>query len=211
MKIRYLIFIISFVSIFCFSFFAEANDDLLEQLKLSQKDAKTVKAAFLQEKHTEILDKPIVTKGTFYYQAPNSIRWEYKDKHAGLVVMYDGRTLCIYYPALKEAEIIKDISRFPFIASFDIAALKKDYEIEHKSGKAGFDIILKPKSSFMISSVEMFFKTDKGFPEKIVIKEKNKDKTLIKFQDIIINSDLSKDLFVFTPAPGVKLRERILK
>lgn len=209
MKIRHLIFLISFV--FCFSFFAEANADVLEQLKNRQKDTKTVKADFLQEKHTEILDKPIVAKGTFYYQAPNSIRWEYKDRNAGLVVMYDGTTLCIYYPDLKEAEIIKDISRFPFIASFDIQTLKKDYKIEHKSGKTGFEIILKPKSSFIISLIEMFFKTDKGFPERIIIKEKNKDKTLIKFQNTVINSDLSKDLFVFTPTHGVKLRERILK
>lgn len=208
MKILFLTFRISFVFLFCFPFLANADIDAIEKLKEKQKNVKTVKASFLQEKYTEILDKPIAAKGTFYYQAPNSIRWEYADN---LVVMYDGKTLCLYYPDLKEAEIIKDVSRLPFIASFDVPALKKDYDIEHEPDKTGFRMILKPKSSFMILSIEMFFKTDKAFPEKIIIKEKNKDKTLMKFQNTVFNSDLSKDLFVFTPAPGVKLRERILK
>lgn len=208
MKILFLTFRISFILLFCFPFLANADIDAIEKLEDKQKDVKTVKASFLQEKYTEILDKPIAAKGTFYYQAPNSIRWEYSDN---LVVMYDGKTLCLYYPDLKEAEIIKDISRFPFIASFDIPALKKDYDIEHEPDKTGFRIILKPKSSFMILSIEMFFKTDKAFPEKIIIKEKNKDKTAIKFQNAVINRDLSKSLFSFTPSPGVKVRERILR
>ncbi len=52
---------------------------------------KSVQAEFTQETHLKILARPIISKGIFIFQAPNSLRWEYKSPIRSLMLMHDGR------------------------------------------------------------------------------------------------------------------------
>ncbi len=64
-----------------------ANDwDAISQ-KASQ--LKSVRAEFTQEKHLKILAHPLISKGTFIYQAPKSLRWEYKSPVKSLMLMHN--------------------------------------------------------------------------------------------------------------------------
>ncbi|VAW32903.1 hypothetical protein MNBD_DELTA03-1235 [hydrothermal vent metagenome] len=53
---------------------------------------KSVQADFTQETHLKILARPIISKGIFIFQAPNSLRWEYKSPVRSIMLMHDGRT-----------------------------------------------------------------------------------------------------------------------
>ncbi|MBU4262436.1 MAG: outer membrane lipoprotein carrier protein LolA [Proteobacteria bacterium] len=51
----------------------------------------SVQADFVQEKHLKILARPIISTGTFIFQAPQSLRWEYQSPIASVLLMHDGK------------------------------------------------------------------------------------------------------------------------
>jgi len=52
---------------------------------------RSVQADFIQEKHLKILARPIVSTGTFTFQAPQSLRWEYKTTIHSVLLLHNGR------------------------------------------------------------------------------------------------------------------------
>ena len=65
--------------------------DSWEQLKTTAGTVTSVQAEFVQEKHLPILAKPLVSNGAFYYQAPRSLRWEYRWPVQSILAMHDSR------------------------------------------------------------------------------------------------------------------------
>ena len=51
----------------------------------------SIQADFVQEKHLEILVRPLVSTGTFTFQAPQSLRWEYQTPVPSILIMHGGR------------------------------------------------------------------------------------------------------------------------
>lgn len=51
----------------------------------------SVQADFIQEKHLKILARPLVSRGVFAFQAPQSLRWEYRSPLHSILLMHDGR------------------------------------------------------------------------------------------------------------------------
>jgi outer membrane lipoprotein-sorting protein len=52
---------------------------------------RSVQADFSQEKHMKILARPLVSHGVFAFQAPQSLRWEYRTPLHSIMLMHDGR------------------------------------------------------------------------------------------------------------------------
>jgi outer membrane lipoprotein-sorting protein len=52
----------------------------------------SVQAEFVQEKQLPILVRPLISKGTFVFQAPASLRWEYLSPIHTVLLMDEGRT-----------------------------------------------------------------------------------------------------------------------
>ena len=71
-----------------FTFTTQVNG--AEQQTSIQVDS--VQADFTQEKQLPILSRPIVSKGKFVFQAPDSLRWEYYSPIHSVLLMHDGRT-----------------------------------------------------------------------------------------------------------------------
>jgi outer membrane lipoprotein-sorting protein len=61
-----------------------AGDDNLARLV-------SVQADFTQEKHLKILARPLISRGVFAFQAPQSLRWEYLTPLHSIMIMHDGR------------------------------------------------------------------------------------------------------------------------
>jgi outer membrane lipoprotein-sorting protein len=54
-----------------------ATANSFEQLRRDSAGIKTVQARFVQKKQMQILAKPLIAEGRFFYAAPDSFRWEY--------------------------------------------------------------------------------------------------------------------------------------
>lgn len=65
--------------------------DSWDALRATAVTVKSVQAEFVQEKHLPILAKPLVSKGVFYYQCPQSLRWEYRWPVKSILTMHNGR------------------------------------------------------------------------------------------------------------------------
>lgn len=66
--------------------------DSWQGLRDTAASVSSVQADFVQEKHLPILARPLVSRGSFRYQKPGSLRWEYREPVPSILVMHDGRT-----------------------------------------------------------------------------------------------------------------------
>lgn len=62
-----------------------------DQLRKDAEQINTIRADFVQEKHLQILLRPLISKGVFYYEAPGSLRWEYQSPIKSILLMHEGR------------------------------------------------------------------------------------------------------------------------
>jgi outer membrane lipoprotein-sorting protein len=177
----------------------------VDDIRQWQKGISTVKAEFRQEKHTELLMRPIKSKGTFYFKSTVGVRWEYD---GAMEVVYDGETLYLHYTELEEAEKVRGAGGFVGPLTFDIEELLKDYEVEAEKTDGEIRLDLKPMKQMPFMSMQMVFKEGAPFPEEVTVLEESGDRTVIRFHDLKANERLSDKLFVFKPPPGVKVRER---
>lgn len=76
---------------------------LLAQLRELHARQPSLQADFSEEKTTRLLNRPVASEGTIYFQAPDKFRREVRGKNPSTTVS-NGRTLWIYYPNFKEVE-----------------------------------------------------------------------------------------------------------
>lgn len=178
----------------------------IEEISALQKGMKTVSAPFTQKKMTELLARPIKSKGTFYFKQGAGVRWVYDGQ---MVVVYDGVTLWLHYTEMDEAEKVKGIAGFSGPLSFDVVQLKKDYVIKAAREASGdIALELKPKVRMPFVSMRMVFAGGEAFPREVTVREESGDETVITFAKTKLNVKLKDSLFVFKPPRGVTVKER---
>jgi len=65
--------------------------DSWEGIRKAAEGVKSIKADFVQEKHMAILKKPLIARGVFFYQLPDSLRWEYSTPFRSVLLMHAGQ------------------------------------------------------------------------------------------------------------------------
>ena len=107
---------------------AQETETLVQKLQHQRSRTPSLTADFSEEKTSRILAKPLETRGTLAFQAPNRFRREVKGANPSTVVS-DGTQLWIYYPNFNEAELYTLGQR----AFFDdaIAALTAGLNFQH--------------------------------------------------------------------------------
>lgn len=178
---------------------------LTEELGERQKGLQSIKASFDQEKRTELLNRPIRSKGTVYFKAQGGVRWEYD---GSMLVIYDGKTVYVHYLGMEEADKVVGASEYIGPLTFDVPTLVRDYKVEAKRADKDIVLDLKPKKRMPFATMRMTFGPQDSFPREISITEESGDSTTIKFRDIFANIPIKDAQFVFTPPKGVTLKER---
>ncbi|MEE9913385.1 MAG: outer membrane lipoprotein carrier protein LolA [Deltaproteobacteria bacterium] len=69
-----------------------ARADDFAKLRRDSARITTISADFVQKKSMKILSKPLVSEGSFYFAAPDSIRWEYRKPIKSVVISGKGTT-----------------------------------------------------------------------------------------------------------------------
>src|SRR5947208_10061645 len=77
--------------------------DVLAKIRERRAAAPHVQAEFREEKTIRLMNKPIVSSGKVWFEAPDKFRREVKG-NAPSITVSDGRQLWIYYPNFKSAE-----------------------------------------------------------------------------------------------------------
>ncbi|PKN48799.1 MAG: hypothetical protein CVU58_05200 [Deltaproteobacteria bacterium HGW-Deltaproteobacteria-16] len=163
---------------------------------------RSVQADFIQEKHLKILARPIVSTGSFTFQAPQSLRWEYRTPIRSILLMHGGKVRKFVERDGVLAEdkgmrldamqvVLAEISnwldgRFTDNAMFTVSFPKKQ------------TILLTPKEqglAALISSIELKLGEQAGLLDKVIIFEGPDAFTSLTFSNRIINKDIPAAVF----------------
>ncbi|HWM24233.1 MAG TPA: outer membrane lipoprotein carrier protein LolA [Chthoniobacterales bacterium] len=134
---------------------------LLGRIREKRAAAPQMQADFKEEKSVRMLNKPIVSSGRMWYQAPNKFRREAKGNSPSITVS-NGQDLWIYYPNFKSAEHYSLGKRSPLdagiaaiTASLNLENVEGTYQITGAKEQDGYVLQLIPRNP----SMKRFLKT----------------------------------------------------
>lgn len=174
-----------------------------DQLREDAGQINTISADFVQEKHLQILSRPLISKGIFYYEVPGSLRWEYQSPIRSILLMHEGKVTRYIWGengfrrdsglSLQAMQIVlEEITmwlRGHFAENPDFTA---SLEPDHK-------IVLTPKKkafSAIIRNIELIFSNRPGVIKSVTIYEGEKSFTRIIFKNVRVNEVLEEKVFV---------------
>ncbi len=162
----------------------------------------SIQADFQQEKHMKMLVRPIISHGTFSFQTPASLRWEYTSPVPSILLMHgdsarkfmavDGKLeeaqgLPMGSMQLIMAEIINWLDgRFTENKMFTVSYPDTDH------------IVLTPKKGMLegiIDEIELELTDQNGVLEAVTIREGNEGYTRMTFTNRRLNRELPITLF----------------
>jgi outer membrane lipoprotein-sorting protein len=185
---------------------ADRADDL-QSLRQDIQQTSSIQASFTQEKNLDILIKPLISKGLFFYQAPDSLRWEYLTPLKSLSLVHAGQAE--RYTFSKQAGFVKDAS-----ANTQALGLVMDKLTAWLAGKFTQDtafeaklltspqrrVVLTPRQPEMaklLQKVELVFGKQDALVivTEVIITENAQASTRIRFENVKLNQALDEKLF----------------
>ncbi len=192
------------VSFFMAIPWAQAGD--WDQIRKEAGNIQTISAQFVQEKHLEILIRPLISKGAFYFSAPGSLRWEYFSPIKSILLMHNGKIRRFIGtengfkedagPGLQAMEMVLEEIALWLKGQFSdnpnyVATLTGNHKI-----------VMRPKNKAflkIIQKIEILLSNRPGVIESVTIYEGTNSFTKIIFQDVNINQGLADILFESIP------------
>ncbi|HIP38259.1 MAG TPA: outer membrane lipoprotein carrier protein LolA [Desulfocapsa sulfexigens] len=194
-----LLTLILFLIFFSFPLQVKATEaDLLASVQVD-----SVQADFTQEKQLPILVRPIISKGRFVFQAPDSLRWEYFSPVRTVLLMHDGhiRKFVQHGELFKEEQgmgvdsmqiVLQEITGWLDGEITDTPTFKVHTKDNNR-------IILTPRQEALakiISSIELKLLGQTGLMESVTLNEGEKSLTRMVFSDGKLNEKIPAVTFI---------------
>ena len=136
--------------------------DLLARIREKRAAAPQVQADFREDKNVHLLNKPITSTGTVWFQAPDKFRREAKGS-APSVTVSDGQQLWIYYPKFHSAEHYSLGKRSPLdapiaalTAGLNLKDVEHTYRITATKREKGYELNLAPRVPSLKKFLQQF-------------------------------------------------------
>lgn len=163
---------------------------------------RSVQADFTQEKHLKILARPLISRGTLTFQAPQSLRWEYLHPIHTVLLLHDGRI----------DKLIERDGRFEQDNGSGVDAMRivlqdigswldgrfSDNPVFQVSRPSERKVVLTPKEQGMqavISRIELHLGAQEGVVERIAIVEGEEAATELTFSRVVLNEKIPAQRF----------------
>jgi len=164
----------------------------------------SLQAHFTQEKVISFLEEAVVSKGEFWFQQPDKIRWEYQDPYHYTMIM-DGGMLNVkdgsdeYSTDLSSNKMFEQMNGLiSGSISGDLLRQDDDYTKEYFQNKESLIIRFIPKSedlSAYLQYIEIWFNRANLQVDKLLMQEPSGDYTSILFSERKINQVIGSDVF----------------
>jgi outer membrane lipoprotein-sorting protein len=184
---------------------AAGNEALFSSLEKTAGSVKTLSSDFIQEKHLEMFQTTVNSKGHFYFSKPDLLRWELTAPVASGFVLkgekgrrWHERTGRKENFLISQEPVMKLVSDQLFAwARADFPWLKKEYRISVLS-ESPVTLRLEPRSAAtagFLHHLLINFSADGRYVRSVELHEKDGDFTRIRFQNTAVNKALPADLF----------------
>ena len=172
-------------------------------LKEAFRNIRSVKAEFLQKRYLQILTKPLLSEGRFFFYISDSLRWEYLSPLRN-VMLQKGNTIQIYNfsegvwkPEMTQGietrrMVLAEISQW-FQGRFDES---KAFKHVYSPGPPA-RVIMVPGEGInrFIHRIEIVLSVRPGVIDRVEIEEPGGSWTSIEFRNVEINSSFSSEVF----------------
>lgn len=196
----------------------QQKEAFLKQFDKVQQHMETIISHFIEKKELKLLDKPVISRGKFYYRKPNHILWEYEKPHLKKFLL-TGNILLSYYPEEKKAEQV-NIRRFSshLFRFFCIGQLSRDlkdyYKIEISNSPDSKDVLMtlipkKRKWKKKLKHLKVWIDRKTFQFSQLQFTEMDGDQTTLIFKKMNINSDLPASIFEIHLPPDVEIKNEL--
>ncbi len=173
--------------------------------KIADYSSKTnsIKSDFVQEKHLEILETPLISKGKFFYKKENNIRWEYIEPLKYIIVIHKGKFTIKDETKVSEYDIESN-KMFKEINNMIITSMKgeiinnKDFTVSFFENNTYYLAKLTPNKKEIanfITTIKIYFNKTDFSVSKVIMVETEQDYTQIVFKNKSVNTQLDDSIF----------------
>jgi outer membrane lipoprotein-sorting protein len=174
-----------------------------ELAKLSE-NTQSIQSKFVQEKHLSFLTENIISKGEFYFQSPNKLRWEYSEPFEYIIVFNDKN---IYIKDENKISTFDTESNkmFAEINNMMIGSIQGDlftdserFDVKYFENANQYLLELDPKlpeMKSMIKTIKIYIDKSDISVAKIKMIESSDDYTSIDFTDRELNQPIDNEKF----------------
>lgn len=184
---------------------APLSPQLTSRLEKAAGAARTLSSDFIQEKHLSMFKTVLNSKGRFYYQKPDQLRWELTAPVASGFVLkgergrrWHERTGSTENFEISQEPVMKLVSEQLFAwARADFNWLKKEYRIDVLD-ESPVTLRLEPLSAAtagFLHHLLISFSADGRYVKSVEVHEKDGDFTRIRFFNASVNKPLPGSLF----------------
>lgn len=182
---------------------AAENEALFERIARSAAEIDTIKCEFRQERKITALRKELVSRGIFYYQKPDKLRWDQTEPlSAGFIVNGKGVKKWRGQEMPQAGDLAKDRGISAFAEQVfawsraDFAWLKKRYAITVLDPQLPVLrlVPLSGEERRFVQAITISF-TRPGEIRAVEIREKGNDFLRITFKKTVLNGPIDQELF----------------
>ena len=184
---------------------SQEKDRIFAELAKAAITVTTLKSDFVQERHLDMLEDVLISRGRFYYKKQKRLRWELtKPITSGFAVngkrakRWDGKSGRTQTFEVHQVPFIKLFTDQVFAwATADFKKLQKEYQITVLSD-APVDLKLVPirsQEKKHLAHFRIVFTADGSHVNAVEVHETGGDFTRINFFNTIVNHSLSDTLF----------------
>jgi outer membrane lipoprotein carrier protein len=176
--------------------------DTWDDVKTATGKVSSITAGFIQEKHLKILARPLVSEGVFYFQAPDSLRWEYHHPIQSVLLMHHGKTK---RHILRDGAAIEDTAANLQSMQVVLEEISRWLNGRFDENPAfstrlepGRRIVLSPREkslAMMIERIELVLSDLPGIIKSVIIYEDEQSFTKLEFNNVQLNPPLQDSLF----------------
>jgi outer membrane lipoprotein carrier protein len=185
---------------------------LLARIKEHRASAPHVQADFREEKTIHLMNKPIVSSGTVWFEPPNKFRREVRGG-APSVTVSDGQQLWIHYPNFKSAEHYTLGHHSPVdsvIATLNTALnldnVEATFRVAGQKNGARYELELTPRAPSMKRMFQKFYLALNAdlLAERTEMVQPNGDRVVTIYSSQS-RAPIPRSTFEFTPPPGTEV------
>lgn len=189
---------------------------LVQRVTQVQAGTTTLQARFEQKKTSRLLAEPSLSRGRFFYKAPDMVRWEYESPTPMTVLLAEGVALT-YRPAEKRAERV-EVGRlqrrvFRFVGAAEpLDRLKQNFSFTFRDpgDDSNYTLLLNPTSHLIkkrLRQVEVEIDRVRMMPVAVSYVEADGDSTAYRFTDIVTNTPIEDAFFALALPADVQVVE----
>jgi outer membrane lipoprotein-sorting protein len=184
--------------------FCSGWTDSWTDIEQAASKVESIQADFVQERHLQILDRPLISTGRFYYRQPDALRWEYTAPIRSILLMHGNRIqryvqkgetyIAESGPGVDAMQFVTAEMTNWFKGRFDQTPY---FEAEFVTG-SDRRVRLRPKKngmSKMIRHIDMTFSDTPGVIESVTVFEGETSFIKLIFTHVDLNRPLPDRLF----------------